>query len=246
MKKFVLTASALALVVAIPLTAPANLPVIDGSNLGQNIVSALNSVRHTLQQAQQLSQLAQMYQTQLRQYLLQIQQASGLAQAAQVWSEARGTMQQLQGVYQTYQQLTGQGGLEQYLSQFRDVNYYMNASPSQYQYSTVGSLTQKQANDGFVRGVMLQEDALKQDAATVDRMQASAVGVQGEMQALQAANQFADMQNKQLMQIRAILLQQQQALAAQMQTQADEKARQDAATQKYLNFHIPPTQKISY
>jgi P-type conjugative transfer protein TrbJ len=203
-------------------------------------------VRHTAQQAQAYATQVQQLQTQLRQYILQIQQASGLAQAAQVWAEAQGTMQQLQGVYQTYQQLTSQGGLQQYLSQFRDVNYYMASTANQYPNNYIGSTTQKQANDGFVKGIILQEDALKQDAATVDQMRASAVGVQGEMQALQAANQFADLQNKQLVEIRAILLQQQQALAAQMQAQADEKARQDAATQKYLNFHIPPTNEVSY
>jgi P-type conjugative transfer protein TrbJ len=235
------------LTVALPFTALATgIPVFDASNLGQNVISALNSVRHTLQQAAAYAQQVEQYRTQLLQYVNEIKQATGLAEAARVWAEAQDTMRQLQSVYQAYQSLTSTSGLQQYLAQFRDVNYYLNTPSVYYQPNYTGPQMQKQANDAFVRGIVLQEDALKQDAATVERMRASAQGVNGQLQALEAANQFAQMQNTQLIQIRAILLQQQQALAAQMQTQADDAARQKAALEQYYRPTYQPAQRIGY
>jgi type IV secretion system protein TrbJ len=240
MRRAALVITTVALIVALPFASPGTgIPVVDVSAIAQ-------AVKSNLQQAAAYAKQVQQLQTQLRSYAEQLKQGLGLAQAAQVWAEARDTMQQLQGVYQTYQQLTSSGGLQQYLSQFRDVNYYLNTPYSQYPPNYVGSVTQKQANDGFVRGIVLQEDALKQDAATVERMSVSAQGVQGQLQALEAANQFAQMQNTQLMEIRAILLQEQQAIAARMQTEADEKARREAATEQYTHWNYQPAQRISY
>src|SRR5438552_2337935 len=126
MKRAVTLITAAALVVAVPFTSlGTGIPVVDVSQISQTIVS-------NLRLAQQYAQQVQAYRTQLLQYAQQLQQGLGLAQAAQVWAAAQDTMRQLQGVYQTYQQLTSQGGLEQYLNQFRDVNYYMNNPSGQY------------------------------------------------------------------------------------------------------------------
>src|SRR5471032_2641224 len=57
----------------------AGIPVIDGSNLSQNIITAVENVAHTLKQIQQ-------YQTQLQQYQNMLQNTTAPAQ--QIWDMA--------------------------------------------------------------------------------------------------------------------------------------------------------------
>jgi len=58
------------------------------------------------------------------------------------------------------------------------------------------------------------------------------------MKALMAANQLAALEEEQLLQIRALLVQEQQALAARNQTDANDVAMREAATKKFFNIPI--------
>ena len=80
MRKAVLTAVALALAVSLPVRSPGIYPVLDASNLTQNVVTALHQVSAYAQQVQQ-------YQLQLQQYANQIKNT--LAPIAQVWQARR-------------------------------------------------------------------------------------------------------------------------------------------------------------
>lgn len=66
--------------------AQAGIPVIDGGNLTQNIMTAIESVAQTLKQIEQ-------YQTQLQQYENQLQNT--MAPAAYIWDQAQTTMDRL-------------------------------------------------------------------------------------------------------------------------------------------------------
>src|ERR1700737_1189732 len=89
MRKIVLTTVALALVAALPVTSPGTgIPVIDFSNLTQNVVTALHQVSAYAQQVQQ-------YQLQLQQYANQVKNT--VAPVAQVWQTAQGTMNSVLG-----------------------------------------------------------------------------------------------------------------------------------------------------
>jgi P-type conjugative transfer protein TrbJ len=57
------------------------------------------------------------------------------------------------------------------------------------------------------------------------------------MKALMAANQLAALQQEQLLQIRELLLQEQQALAARNATLANDEAMREAATKKFYQTH---------
>jgi P-type conjugative transfer protein TrbJ len=134
-----------------------------------------------------------------------------------------------------------QGGgsqLQGYLNQFQNVNYWLSASPNAYTYQTAGSLAQKQANDALVRGIVAQQAQIKQDAATLERLQSQASTADGQMKALTAANELAALQQQQLLQIRELLLQEQQALAARQQTLANDEAMREAATEKFFNVPL--------
>jgi P-type conjugative transfer protein TrbJ len=227
MRKIVLTTVALVLVAALPATSPGTgIPVIDFSNLTQNVVTALHQVSAYAQQVQQ-------YQLQLQQYANQVKNT--VAPVAQVWQTAQGTMNSVLGTVNMFQ---GGSQLQGYLSQYQDVNYWLSAPPSSYTYQTAGSIAQKQANDAMVKGIVQQEAQIRADAANLERLQSQAGSADGQMKALMAANQLAALQQEQLLQIRALLVQEQQALAARNATLANDEAMREAATKQFFNAPI--------
>ena len=115
MRRAVLTTVALALVVSLPVRSPGIYPVLDTSNLTQNVVTALHQVSAYAQQVQQ-------YQLQLQQYANQIKNT--LAPIAQVWQAAQGTMSTVLGTVSMFQ---NGSQLQGYLNQFQDVNYWLSA-----------------------------------------------------------------------------------------------------------------------
>jgi P-type conjugative transfer protein TrbJ len=225
MRKIILTTAALVLVAVLPVTSPGGIPVIDYSNRVQNTTTALKQVAAYAQQVQQ-------YQLQLQQYANQVRNT--VAPVAQVWQAAQGTMNNVMGTVGMFQ---NGSALQSYLNQFQNVNYWLSASPSSYSYQTAGSVAQKQANDAMVKGIVAQQAQIRADAATLERLQSQASGADGQMKALMAANQLAALQQEQLLQIRELLLQEQQALVARNQTLANDEAMREAATKKF--FDVP-------
>lgn len=239
MKRRYLAAKAALVVVlsAGPLTAHTAIPVIDGANLAQTVVTAIESVAQTLKQIEQ-------YQTQLRQYENQLQNT--MAPAAYIWDRAQSTINGLMSAVDTLNYYKTQlGSVDAYLGKFQDVAYY-RGSPC---FSSVGcsdaeraamsenrrlaSESQKKANDALFRGLDKQQEALKADARTLELLQSSAQGASGQMQALGYANQLASQQANQLLQIRALLIAQQNALATRMQAEADKEAQTIAADEQF-------------
>jgi len=223
MKKMILTSVAVVLVAALPISSPGTMPVIDYSNLTQNITTALHQVSAYAQQVQQ-------YQLQLQQYANQVRNTA--APVAQVWQQAQ---QAMNGVMGTAGMFQNGSALQSYLNQFQNVNYWLSAPPGNYTYQTAGSVAQKQANDALVKGIVAQQAQIQKDAATLEQLQSQASTADGQMKALMAANQLAALQQEQLLQIRALLVQEQQTLAARNQTLANEEAMREAATQKFFN-----------
>lgn len=225
-----------ALIVALsvgPLTVRAGIPVIDASNLSQTVMTAIESVAQTLKQIEQ-------YQTQLQQFENQLQNT--VAPAAYIWDRAQATINGLMGAVDTLNYYKAQlGGIDAYLGKFQDVAYY-RGSPcfsgagcsdaeraAMNENRRLASESQKRANDALFRGLDQQQEALKSDARTLEQLQSRAQGASGQMQALGYANQLASQQANQLLQIRALLIAQQNAVTTRMQAEADLEARQQAA-----------------
>ncbi len=211
----------------------AGIPVVDGTNLSQNIMTAIESVAQTLKQIEQ-------YSTQLQQYENQLQNT--MAPAAYIWDQAQSTINGLMSATNTLNYYKNQlGSLDSYVSRFQDVNYYRGTpcfsatgcSAAQWAVMNdvqhLASESQKKANDAVFKGLDQQQDNLTSDAATLQRLQTGAQSAQGQMQAIGYANQLASQQANQLLQIRGLLIAQQNALATKMQAEADKEARQLAA-----------------
>jgi len=213
--------------------AQAGIPVIDGGNLVQNVMTAIESVAQTAKQIQQ-------YQTQLQQYENMLQNTA--APAAYIWDQAQSTINSLLAAQDTLTYYQNQlGSLDAYLGKFQDVAYY-RGSPcfssagcsdaeraAMEQNRALASESQKKANDALFKGLKKQQEALTADARTLQQLQGKAQGATGQMQAIGYANQLASQQANQLLQIRGLLIAQQNAVTTRMQAEADREAQQQAA-----------------
>jgi P-type conjugative transfer protein TrbJ len=221
--------------------AHAGLPVIDGANLSQNIVTAIENVAHTLKQIQQ-------YQTQLQQYENMLLNTT--APARQIWDSATTTMNQLRASIDTLNYYkTNLGSIDAYLGKFKDMAAYRGSpcysvkgcTPAEWaamkQAEKYGSESQKKATDALFRGLDRQQDSMQADAAQLQRLQSAAQGSAGQLEAIGYANQLASHQSNQLLQIRGLLIAQQNALATRNQALADNEAKQQAASDKH--FAVP-------
>lgn len=238
MKRAVATIAA-ALVIGAPLRA--QWAVIDTSNLWQNTTTALKSVAMAAQQVQQ-------YQLQLQQYQNEMKQATGLADVARVYQQYQQTMQSLQSLYG---QFANGGNLQNYLNQFQNVNYWAQVPPANYPAAAgaswnQNSQTQKQQNDAWAQALAQHQQLLQQDAARLQAAQQSAAGADGELAAIQAGAQINAAIANQLMEIHALLVQEQQALQSAQASRANEAAQRQAATNAWSQNTYQPAQEISY
>lgn len=228
-----------ALAAGFSMPAHAGIPVIDGGNLVQNIMSAIEEVAQTLKQIEQ-------YKTQLDQYENMLQNTA--APAMSIWEDAQSTINGLMSATNTLNYYKQQAGsLDSYLSKFKDVNYYKTTpcftsggcSESQLaslrESQELGNESQKKANDAVFRGLDKQQTDIQNDASTLRRLQSGAQGADGQMAALGYANQLASHQSNQLMQIRALLIAQQNAVTTKMQADQDREAQQQAASTALRN-----------
>jgi type IV secretion system protein TrbJ len=210
--------------------------VFDPTNVAQSTITATEEVTQTLKQVEE-------YTTQLQQYQNQLQNT--LAPAAYVWDQATGTMNKLRGSIDTLNYYKNKvGNLDSFLGKYQDVGFYRN-SPC---YSSRGctaaeraeldanmtlfSEAQKKANDASLRGIDQQQDSMEADARQLERLQSGAQGAVGQMQAIQFANQLASAQGNQLLQIRGLLIAQQNAIATRNQALADREAQEAAASEQ--------------
>ena len=228
-----------------PCAQASGLPVIDASNLTQNLMTAIESVAQTLKQIEQ-------YKTQLKQYENMLQNT--LAPAAYIWDQAAATMNDLRAAIDTLNFYKNQlGSIDAYLAKFQDVDYYRNSpcfrdggcTEAQWaalkQSQELGSKAQKKATDALFKGLDKQQDAIVADALTLQRIQSSAQGASGQLQALGYANQLLSHQANQLLQLRALFMAQQNVIATRQQVIADREARQAAAAEQMRKGTFRPT-----
>ena len=230
--------------------AQAIIPVIDGANLTQTVVTAVENVAHTLKQIEQ-------YKTQLQQYENMMQNTA--APATNIWDAATTTMNQLRGSIDTLNYYkTNLGSIDAYLGKFKDTAAYRGSSCYSVNGCTsaewaamkdserLGSESQKRATDALFRGLDSQQDAMQSDASQLQRLQSSAQGATGQMQVIGYANQLASHQSNQLLQIRGLLIAQQNAIATRNQALADREAKEAAASSQLRMGTYRPSPSASW
>lgn len=223
----------------IPITSQAGIPVIDGGNLVQNILTALESVAQTLTQIDMLAQQVEQYQTQLQQYENQLQNT--LAPAASIWDSASSVIDKLIAAQSSLSYYENKlGSLNSYLDKFQDANYYRNSPcftpqgcsdaemKAMRDNIAMSSQSQKKSNDDLFQTIKAQQNNLQSDARTLERLQRAAQGAEGQLQAIGYANQLASNQTNHLLQMRSLMVAQQAAEATRRQSEIDREAQQQA------------------
>jgi P-type conjugative transfer protein TrbJ len=257
------TLQRLLLLMTIIMTAPANAIfgmgdiVYDPSNFAQNITAAISEVTQELKQVEQ-------YTTQLRELMTAKQQLDDMVQNTKQlthfsWDDAQGTITQLLGITNTIDNFKNQlGSFDNFLGQFQVIDYYRNLPCIGANSCTLSDLAKlaevdrlssearKKANDALFRGVDLQQQTLQKDSAHLRQLQQAAQSSTGRLQALQAANELASEQTNQLLQIRGLLVAQQNALATQMAVQNDKEARAIALEEKFKSGKYTPAKETGY
>ena len=134
------------------------------------------------------------------------------------------------------------GGLDGYMQRFRNVEYYRSSPCFSLQEKcnegawkllkdgqNTSTDAQKNANDSLLRGLSEHQNQIPVDAAHLQMLQQKTETAEGQMAALQYANQLAAFQANQLLQMRQMLIAQHNATNTQAQAEVDLKAMQQAA-----------------
>ncbi|BAU77409.1 IncP-type conjugative transfer protein (plasmid) [Metapseudomonas furukawaii] len=201
----------------------------DAGNDIQNTITAIESVTQT---AQQLDSLR----TQMRQY--EDQQLNSETVREFKWDRANETLGSLLTMVDGVSPMLKGSGLEGYLEKFQTIGSHAQTSiacrndpdclagqiATTQQAQADRSEQQMYANQAAMRNVVEQQRLIREDAANLRRLQSIAQDSQGRMAAIQAGNQLLSAQANNLLQLRAILVTQQQMQAAQAQAQSENDA----------------------
>ena len=216
----------------------ADLPVIDIANWYQNGKVIVNQVSQ--------------YRTQVEQYRNQIQQYQNMLKNTQSltsfqWDNANGIINNLLDTTNTIDYYKSEAGsMQRYLERYQSQEYYNKTpcfsnsgacTPEELQKvnqnQVAASVAEKRANDAMLKGIDKQQQNLKKDADRLRTLQSQAQGAQGQKQALQAASQLASNQAHQLLQIRGLLVAQQNAQATRNAAHANKEAIQSAGDARF-------------
>ncbi|WP_033693933.1 MULTISPECIES: P-type conjugative transfer protein TrbJ [unclassified Pseudomonas] len=222
------------------LQAHAGIPVVDGVHAAISQLGVAENIAQTAKQLQEYKTQIDQYTTQLEQYENMIKNTT--APAAYIWDQANSTINKLMQAQDMLNYYTAQAGsLDSYLSKFQDVNYYRSSSCFQLggcsesekaaieRVEDTHSEAQKEANAAMFKGIAQQQENLKSDARRLEQLQGAASTADGQVKAIQYASQIASQQANQLLQIRGLMLAQQNAMAAKAAAEQDQQARDTAA-----------------
>ena len=208
----------------------AGMPVFDG-------LAYLESLKQTIEQIAQSK-------TQLDQYQSMLKNSQKLDHYT--WDQASLTMDNLLNAINTLESYKQQsGGIDPYLARYQTVDHYTTSSclngsgcssaqlQALNQQQANASTAQKRANDASLRGVDKQQASIKADARQLQTLQKQAQDADGQLQAIQAANQLASAETNQLLEIRGLLVAQQTAEATRAAAELDRQAIQTAADARF-------------
>lgn len=227
------TTAAIAIAVAssaslmVPTPAVADWPVIDISNLTQNVLIAARALEQINNQIQSLQNEASMLQNQARNLTgLNVSQLGGitgdLTQISSLMNQAQGIGFNVQSVQAAFQQLYPQ----QYGSG-ASIPQLLSAAQSRWQ----------NAQNAFQRTMLVQSQiaqTVQSDTAKLASLVDASQGAQGNLQVSQATNQLLALSIKQQLQIQTLMAAQGRAEALTGANEAQAEAEGQAALQSFL------------
>lgn len=209
-------------------------------------------VANWIQNAKMITTQLSEYKTQVDQYKNQVNQyqnmlANTKSLTSFEWDNANSVINNLLESTDTIDYYKQEAGsLQGYLDRFQSQEYYQKTSCFNdsgqcsaedlrkiKQTRLAASVAEKRANDAMLKGIDKQQQSLKNDSTTLRVLQSQAQNATGQKQALQAASQLASNQSHQLLQIRGVLLAQQNAQAVKDAANANKEAIQTAGDEHF-------------
>lgn len=211
----------------------AGIPVADGVNLIENAISAIQSVQQTIRQARMLEN--------------QVREIQSWDPNMYTWESVQDVLDNLTNITRKVEYFDNTvRDINAYLEKFQDIAYYekspcfTNQGCSDAEREVMeenkrkASENQKEANRATFEMLQVQKDRLQADARSLEEQRLYASSAKDQKAILAHANQFALDQSKQLMQIRALLVAQQEAVTAEMLKKSDEESKKSAASKNFL------------
>lgn len=215
----------------------AGIPVIDAGNLTQNILSAIEAVNQTLKQIEQ-------YETQLQQYENQLKNTAG--PAFEIWDKANETIDNLNNAMEKLEYYKNQiGSFDDFLANYKSIDNYRtmpcisNGKCDAKDLENINKINEvnlestRRSQEAAFTTIRDQQKSLSNDAKQLSKLQNAVKGADGQMAALQYGNQLASNQANQLIQMRALLIAQYNAVTTKEAAEQN-KATQEAAFSKQL------------
>jgi P-type conjugative transfer protein TrbJ len=195
-------------------------------------------------QVQQTATQLQSYVTQTQQYLNQIENT--IALPMQVWGTVQGDMYQVQSLSNVGSLFSGNSGsiltrlnslngLSSYGSMLSNMPSNIGNQFSMWRQTVGNNLT----TTGKV--LDLQQTQETSDANMLNTIQSHSQGAVGQVQAIQAGNELASANGKELHQINQTMIAQTQMQADQMAVDADRRGAEDAAMAQFLTTRTQQT-----
>ncbi len=161
-------------------------------------------------------------------------------------------MNRLQQASNTLKYYQTQGGVDSYLNRYRNASYYSNSpcfklgvkcSAAEWGLMQEGqaksTAAQKSANDAALKGLELHQLEAPLDAVHLQQLQSNAETADGQMKAIQYANQLAGYQANQLLQLKTMMVAQYNAEITKEQARIDKKAMEQAAHEGFTRRLSP-------
>lgn len=215
---------------------------LKGFATGAPVFDAASWIQH----AKMILNQANEYKTQVDQYNNQIQQYQNMVEntkslTSYQWDNANGVINNLLESTNTIDYYKQEAGsLQAYLDRFQSQDYYQKIPffhdeelKKIRQSKLSASVAQKRANDAMLKGIDKQQQNLKKDSETLRTLQTQAQNATGQKQALQAASQLASNQSHQLLQIRGLLIAQQNAQVIRDASVANKEAILAAGDERF-------------
>lgn len=220
------------------------IPVVDGANLTQNVMTVIEEITQTATQLEE-------YATQIQQYTVQLEQLENMVKNTAVIQAANKIFNAANKAMNKYNELSNTlimyeqrlGNLDAYLEKYKDINTYRNGgngclgsgqcTPAMWEELQERirfmSEAEKDANEAVLKGNKQAATDIAADAKTLEDLQTAVHSAQGQVQVAQANGQVMAANVDQLLKLRAQLVAQSNAQAIRDQGEVDRKAREAEA-----------------
>ncbi len=224
---------AISLFLSVTAQSEAVVPVFDPANYAQNVLTQVNTLKATINQANQIA-------NQIREIQMQVQSLRNIPRG--LWGQIQSDLERLQAVIRRTQGIS-----------YADVNLasdFTKAYPG-FRASTDYTAAYRQWTQNALGGIKtsledagLQSRQLQSEDGVMQALQSLSDGASGHMQALQVGNMIAIQQVQQLQKLRQLQMAQMQAEAGFLAMQQQSQSGQYAALKLWIESTSDPAVKF--